>query len=153
MAFDKKRAQVITLLKARGKPRTLVTEWEYAFVTALGEAGEKRPAALAMILRSDSFLTLMRSDAAKTFLEWLADFVEGSFDRPRHRPRNLFQTPVEKVADRARQLKREMCKSGKKGKEADAIEQAVKEASASGTNVTFDQVHTELHRSKQAKRK
>lgn len=85
MAFDKKRAQVVALLRERGAKATgeRGDPFEFTLVTAIGEASEGRPEMLATILRSDAVLT-------KVHRGWLADFVDGRFDRPRHRPQICF---------------------------------------------------------------
>ena len=154
MAFDKQRAeknvQLRSLLNERSgwkvRPDWL-DEFELMFVTCLGEAGENRPQMLATLLRSDGFLALMRSEEAKPFLEWLARYVEGSFGRPRHRPASPFRA-VKVWADRAHEITQ---KTGCRAKEA--ISQAREEAKVKGTNLTFEQIQTELRRNKPAKQK
>jgi hypothetical protein len=147
MAFNQQRARIVAILKKQGPD--WLDQFEQTFITAIGEASEKRPKMLAAILRSDGFLTLLRSEFAERFLDWLARYVEGSFNRPRHRPASLGPTPVRRVANGARQIKQE-----KRCPTKVAIKEACEEAKAKGMDVTFEQVQTELRRSTQpAKRK
>ena len=86
MAFNKETAQVVALLRGNDPE-------EFAFMTAVSEACEGRPQTLVAILRSDAELT-------KVYRAWLADLVDGRFDRPSHRPASRFPSPVEKIAAR-----------------------------------------------------
>ena len=111
MAFNKERAQVVALLRGNDPE-------EFAFITAVSEACEGRPQTLAAILRSDAELT-------KVYRAWLADLVDGRFDRPSHRPASLFPSPVEKIAARkSHELKYRIVPK--------AIQQAMAEAKAEG---------------------
>ena len=122
MAFNKERAQVVALLRGNDPE-------EFAFITAVSEACEGRPQTLAAILRSDAELT-------KVYRAWLADLVDGRFDRPSHRPASLFPSPVEKIA--ARRSKHELKKADEKYRIVPkAIQQAMAEAKAEGISVGY----------------